>query len=408
MKGGYKNSERGILPREWVLEKLGTRATFRTGPFGSALHKSDYTNDGIPIVNPMHIIDGEIVPTRTMTVTETAAKQLDEFRLRLRDVVIGRRGDMGRCAVVGEEQVGWLCGTGSMIVRCGDQTDAGFLQRTLSSPKVISVIESCSVGSTMINLNQAVLSNLLIQFPPLPEQRAIATALSDVDALIAGLDSLIAKKRDIKQAVMQQLLTGKLRLPGFSGGWQRKRLGDIATFFSGGTPSTSMPSYYSGDIPWITSGDLNQSIISNVEGRISASGLRNSSAKMIAEDTLLIALYGATAGVVAVSKVAAAIHQAVLAICPKDDSHKFLFFKLGFVKDWLITTYTQGGQPNLSGAIVKSIELTMPSVEEQNAIANLLSDMDNELNGTINQRNKVRALKQGMMQELLTSKTRLI
>lgn len=114
---GYKPSQVGVIPEDWDVKRLGEIAAFRTGPFGSALHKSDYTNDGIPIVNPMHVVDGKIEPTRTMTITEQAAKNLSDFRLKPGEIVIGRRGDMGRCAVVQEYQLGWLCGTGSMIVR---------------------------------------------------------------------------------------------------------------------------------------------------------------------------------------------------------------------------------------------------------------------------------------------------
>ena len=233
MKPGYKQTEVGVIPVEWASIRLGECARFRTGPFGSALHKSDYTNDGIPVVNPMHIVDGGIEPTRTMTITEEAANNLADFRLKPGEIVIGRRGDMGRCAVVQPRQAGWLCGTGSMIIRCEIGTDAEFLQRVLSSPQAISAIEDGSVGTTMINLNQGTLAGLKIQLPPLPEQRAIATALSDVDGLLGGLDRLIAKKRDLKQAAMQQLLTGQTRLPGFHGEWEVKRLGDVCQIRTG-------------------------------------------------------------------------------------------------------------------------------------------------------------------------------
>ncbi|MFB1488550.1 MULTISPECIES: restriction endonuclease subunit S [unclassified Thiocapsa] len=114
---GYKPSQVGVIPEDWDVKRLGEIAAFRTGPFGSALNKSGYTNDGIPIVNPMHVVDGKIEPTRTMTITEQAAKNLSDFRLKPCEIVIGRRGEMGRCAVVQEFQLGWLCGTGSMIVR---------------------------------------------------------------------------------------------------------------------------------------------------------------------------------------------------------------------------------------------------------------------------------------------------
>jgi type I restriction enzyme S subunit len=107
----------------------------------------------------MHIVDGRIEPTRTMTITEHAAKCLSDFRMKAGEIVIARRGEMGRCAVVREHQAGWLCGTGSMIVRPLN-TDADFLQRVLSSPRAISAIEDASAGTTMVNLNQGTLAGL--------------------------------------------------------------------------------------------------------------------------------------------------------------------------------------------------------------------------------------------------------
>jgi type I restriction enzyme, S subunit len=189
LRPGYKHTAVGVVPEGWAVKKLGDMATFRTGPFGSALHKSDYTDDGVPVINPMHIIDGQIVPTQAMTIRESAAAKLTEFRLTRGEIVIGRRGDMGRCAVVQKHHHGWLCGTGSMIVRPATGLDAAFLQRVLSSPSAVSSIEDSSVGSTMVNLNQGTLSGLAVQVPPVGEQRAIAAALSSVDALLAKLDA---------------------------------------------------------------------------------------------------------------------------------------------------------------------------------------------------------------------------
>jgi restriction endonuclease S subunit len=232
VRPGYQQTDIGVIPRDWDVKSLGDCASFRTGPFGSALHKSDYIDGGVPVVNPMHINDGRIEPTRAMSITETAAKALADFRLKAGEVVIGRRGDMGRCAVVRPEQDGWLCGTGSMIVR-GRGIDEHFLQRVLSSPRAIASIEEASVGSTMVNLNQGTLARLKIPFPPITEQAAIAAALSDIDALLAGLDRLITKNLDLKQAAMQQLLTGRTRLPGFRERWTSTTLGDLLSFKNG-------------------------------------------------------------------------------------------------------------------------------------------------------------------------------
>jgi type I restriction enzyme S subunit len=211
-KGEYKQTAVGLIPQDWELRKLGEKAAFRTGPFGSALHKSDYTNDGIPIINPMHIVGSRLVPTRTMTVTDAAAKHLADFRLKPGDIVIGRRGDMGRCAVAQANQDGWICGTGSMIIRCTEGIVPEFLQRVISSPRVVSALEDGSVGSTMTNLNQGSLARLKVQLPTAEEQAAIAAVLSDMDAEIAALEARRDKTRALKQAMMQELLTGRIRL----------------------------------------------------------------------------------------------------------------------------------------------------------------------------------------------------
>jgi type I restriction enzyme S subunit len=129
---------------------------------------------------------------------------------------------------------------------------------------------------------------------------------------------------------------------------------------------------------------------------------------MIEPNTLLIALYGATSGVTAISKIGAAINQAILAIVPHQASTTFLYFRLTLMKDWLIATYTQGGQPNLSGDIVKSVDLLLPPGPEQAAIAEVLTDLDAEIAALEQRREKTRVLKQAAMQELLTGKTRLI
>ena len=220
-------------PSDWAEKGLGDLASFRTGPFGSSLHKSDYVDGGIPLVNPMHIVNGQIVPTRSMAVSPGTAERLADFALRRDDIVLGRRGEMGRCAVVSEREVGWLCGTGSLIVRPNEGVSSDFLQRVLASPQVVALIEGASVGSTMVNLNQGILRSVQIPAPPPAEQRAIAEALSDVDALIAALGALIAKKRAVKTAAMQQLLTGRQRLPGFSEEWASVVLSDVGTFTKG-------------------------------------------------------------------------------------------------------------------------------------------------------------------------------
>lgn len=408
VKPGYKQTEVGVIPEEWKSMRLGECARFRTGPFGSALHKSDYTDDGIPVVNPMHIIDGGIEPTRTMTITEQAANNLAEFRLKAGEIVIGRRGDMGRCAVIQDHQTGWLCGTGSMIIRCEKGADAEFLQRVLSSPQAISAIEDASVGTTMINLNQGTLAGLRIQLPPLPEQRSIATALSDVDGLLHGLDRLIAKKRDFNQAAMQQLLTGQTRLPGFHGEWEVKRLGNIFTISAGKSKSSYVVE--DGDY-WVC--DMGSV---STKGRLIVSKRTNYCGDFLKKGDLIMPKDDIGGGNI-IGKVGYinANHTYILGdhvYCLRalEGNPRFLAFVINShrVNSELRKKVIGSAQLGLGRKSVNEQEIQFPKTPEQTAIAEVLTEMDAELEALEQRREKTRALKQAMMQELLTGRTRLV
>lgn len=408
------------MPLTTQCEKLPlSRSTviFRTllaCPLKNGIYKSpSFHGRGLKIINMGELFANPRIGVVSMNRVELTASEAEQFRVQPGDLLFARRSlvleGAGKCSVVVETD-GPTTFESSIIRARPDPSKA--------SPIYLFYFWNSVVGQyclSLIRRQVAVagitgsdLAQLEIPLPPLPEQLAIATALSDADALIDSLERLIEKKRDIKQATMQQLLTGETRLPGFKGAWERKRLGTFATVYSGGTPLTSNTSFYGGNIPWITSTDLNQGFIHEVEGRITHLGLENSSAKMIERDTLLLALYGATAGVAAISKITAAINQAVLAILPRGLDTLFLYFKLQYLKKQIIGTFTQGGQPNLSGEIVKNLELKVPpTIEEQISIAKVLTDMDAELSALEKRRKKTILLKQGMMQELLTGRIRL-
>ena len=417
MKRGYKQTEVGVIPEDWNVDSFASvtpsngRNGIVDGPFGSNLKTIHYRKSGIPIVTSGFVTEGRFFADSYLYVDKEKFDDEKRSAVQAGDIVMAKIGARcGASAILPEwHQIGILSGNALKITVDQSRHSTFYIWQVLWNLYLRGRMEALRTVGAQPAISMAQLKQYKIPLPPFSEQRAIATVLSDVDALLAAQDKLIAKKRDIKQAAMQQLLTGKQRLPGFSGEWEVKRLGDIATFFSGGTPSTSVPSYYGGDISWITSGDLNKEVIYEVEGKITRQGLNNSSAKLIQKHTLLVALYGATAGVAALSMIEAAINQAVLAIVPRADSNVFMYYKLVYLKDWIIKTYTQGGQPNLSGNIVKSIETVMPVLlEEQTAIATVLSDMDADLTALEQQRDKTRALKQGMMQELLTGRIRLV
>jgi type I restriction enzyme S subunit len=157
-------------------------AEVQIGPFGTLLHKSDYVSGGIPLVNPMHIMRGRIVPDPTYSVSTAKLKELERYVLRVGDIVMARRGEMGRCALVGPADAGFLCGTGSMVLRVDkDKADAGFLADYIGTPEVIAELESVSAGVTMANLNQQSLRAVKARIPPLSEQKKYSASKAKIE-----------------------------------------------------------------------------------------------------------------------------------------------------------------------------------------------------------------------------------
>lgn len=186
---------------DWPKVRLGDLAAdVQIGPFGSLLHQEDYVEGGVPLINPMHIKLGRLEPDSSQSITKSKHAQLSMYHLRTGDVVMGRRGEMGRCAVVSEDLDGLLCGTGSLFVR-PDQTRATsqYLFAVLTHSSMKSHLESISLGATMPNLNKGIVAGLQINVPPLPTQQTFATRIQAIEALkakhrasLAELDALFA------------------------------------------------------------------------------------------------------------------------------------------------------------------------------------------------------------------------
>ena len=202
-----------------------------------------------------------------------------------------------------------------------------------------------------------------------------------------------------KNSCMQRVnRLAKIRFKGYDISLERKTIGDITTSFSGGTPKSSNKSYYEGDIPFIRSGEVKSK---QTELFISDEALQNSSAKMVSQGDILYALYGATSGEVAISQINGAINQAILAIKPKSGySSEFIMNYLKKEKDNILEKYLQGGQGNLSAAIVKSIELSLPSQEEQSAIGSLFRTLDDLLSSYKDNLANYQSLKTTMLSKM--------
>ena len=188
-------------PMGWEVRELKeTKSRVQIGPFGSLLHKEDYIVGGVPLVNPMHIVSGQIHVGNEQTVSEQKAATLSNYRLQTGDVVMGRRGEMGRCAIVSDTEAGMLCGTGSLFLRPHpDELSSLFLARTFSSESMKRLLEGLSQGVTMPNLNRTMIEGLKVGLPPLDLQHRFAAIVESVEqqkarqrAHLAELDTLFA------------------------------------------------------------------------------------------------------------------------------------------------------------------------------------------------------------------------
>lgn len=279
-----------------------------------------------------------------------------------------------------------------------------FLLHWFSTYEFISQMKISLEGGVRNTLSYENLSLIKIPLPSLPEQEKIAVCLSSLDELITAEKEKLELLKDHKKGLLQNLFpqegetVPKLRFPEFqnSGKWEMKRLGEIFETCSGGTPNTAVKEYYDGEIPFIRSAEISKD---RTELFISELGLKNSSAKLVKKGDLLVALYGANSGDVAISKIDGAINQAVLCL-RSEYSNEFTYHYLTLKKNWIVSRYIQGGQGNLSGSIVKSIKILFPEKNEQQKIADCLSSLDDLISA---QTQKIEALEQhkkGLLQNL--------
>ena len=320
-----------------------------------------------------------------------------EYKAKAPGVVTGRSGTIGEVTYVTQDY--WPHNT-SLWVTDFKGNHPKFVFYFLQNLR----LDRFYAGSGVPTLNRNDVHKKSVLIPALPEQKAIASLLEKWDTAIEKTEALIEAKEKRFKWLLKTLISDQQDNPE----WQKVKLGEISTCYSGGTPSTQVPEYYDGEIPFINSGDLNQRHIKSVKGMLSTLGVENSSAKFVKKNTLLMALYGATAGVVAITHIDAVINQAVLAIVVKKNHYNnFIFFGLEQIKNTLVKKYRQGGQPNLSAKIIKSIKLRLPSLPEQKRIANILDTAKQEVEFLNQLTEQYRTQKRGLMQKLLTGKWRI-
>jgi len=411
VRPGYKQTEVGIIPEEWEVKVLGE---IGEALIGLTYKPTDVRQHGTLVLRSSNIQNDTLAFEDNVFVDTVIPERI---RVRTDDVLIcvrnGSRGLIGKSALLDERTEGMTFGAFMAVYR----SQIGKLASYLFQSAILKRQINEHLGATINQITNKSLNSFRIPVPPTePEQRAIATAFSDVDGLLGGLDRLIAKKRDLKQAAMQQLLTGQTRLPGFHGEWEVKRLGDVITHcFSGATPRRSRPDFYKGNVRWITSGELNYNVINDTMEKISIEAVAETNLTIHPVGTFLMAITGleaeGTRGACAIVGAPSTTNQSCMAVFPTDDlAGEYLFHYYVFRGKFLALQYCQGTkQQSYTASLVKQLPIALPpTLPEQTAIAEVLTEMDGELAVLTHRREKTRALKQAMMQELLTGKTRLI
>lgn len=237
--------------------------------------------------------------------------------------------------------------------------------------------------------------------PTYAEQEKIASFFSTIDKKIENLTNTITSLENQKKGLLQQIFSQKLRFKDKNGNnypnWEKKKLGDITTSYSGGTPSVNVKDYYNGAIPFIKSGEIHNSF---TETFITETGLNSSSAKLVKKGDLLFALYGATSGDTSISKINGAINQAILCVRSTTLNLHYLYQLLNFYRNKLLSIYLQGGQGNFSATIFKNLIFNFPCLEEQTKIADFLSAFDHKLDNQKAQLEHWQQIKKGLLQQM--------
>ncbi|HAO79753.1 MAG TPA: restriction endonuclease subunit S [Verrucomicrobia subdivision 3 bacterium] len=420
VKHGYKQTEVGVIPEDWEVDQLGTIAFLERGKFTARPRNQPKFFGG----DYSFIQTGDITNSNgnITTYTQTLnAEGLRVSKLFPRDTlfftIAANIGDVGIAAFE-------TAATDSVIaISPKPRIEKRWLYHSLKKRK--KIFEGLATQNAQLNINLEKLRPYSLAVPPLAEQRAIAGALSDVDALLGVLDQLIAKKRDLKQAAMQQLLTGQTRLPGFHGEWAVKRLGDLFNF-SGGY-SASRDQLSNEGHCYLHYGDIHGATKTFVDARAEYQDipklnipLKRVSSKSMLEDGDVVFVdaseddEGTSRHVVVVNKdnipFISGLHTIVAKSKTDELAHQFrrYCFQMSAIRQQFLFYAVGTKVSGISKTNIAKLTMPVPKAAEQTAIAEVLTDLDAELAALEQRRAKTRALKQGMMQELLTGRTRLV
>jgi len=430
LREGYKQTEIGVIPEDWDVIKLGDITSYTKG---FAFKSADYTKDGVRIIRVSDTLFDKITNKTPVFIDSSKVNEFKKWSLYTNDLILSTVGSkppmydsmVGNVVRVTNKHCGSLLNQNAVFLRVKKEYSQVYLYYCFKREEYIEHIEKIYRG----NANQASITlvelfKYEIPLPPtLEEQKAIATALSDVDHLITNLNDLIAKKKAIKQGAMQRLLTpphlGGKRLSGFDGEWVEKSLGALCLLITKGTTPTSIGMNFTDEgVNFIKAESISKVglIIPDKVAHINVDTHDLLSRSKMQENDVLFTIAGVLGriGIITKDILPANTNQAVAIIRLKKDYNNhtrfiFHYLRTNFIAKHIEAISVQGAQANFSLTDLNNLPMVIPnSMVEQEAIANVLTDIDKELEELETKKQKYQDIKQGMMQELLTGKTRLV
>ena len=386
----------------WEQRKLGEVATFGGGHTPSMSDSDNYEGGNVLWVTSQdvksHYLDGT-----TTQITEKGAKELTLYPAGSL-VMVTRSGILRHTLPVAELRKPSTVNQDIRVILPQENYYGQWLLQFFISRNKELLLEFGKTGTTVESVDFSKMRDMVLLTPSLPEQQQIGRYFARLDNLITLHQRKYDKLCVLKKSMLDKMfpkggsLYPEIRFAGFTDPWEQRKLGELTESYSGGTPAAGESEFYGGSIPFIRSAEI---AAESTELFLTEKGYESSSARMVKPGDVLYALYGATSGEVAVSRQKGAINQAILAILPRDDCDaRYITAWLRKQKGYIVTTYLQGGQGNLSGVIVKNLEVFIPSLPEQQKIGFMLSHLDSLI--TLHQRKLelLRNIKKSMLDKM--------
>jgi len=414
---GYKQTEVGVIPQDWKIVSIFELAEKRKSLFddGDWIEAEHISERGVRLIQTGNIGVGEFKFEPKKYIFEDSFDLLKCKVIQVGDLLISRLAHpAGRSCVlpdIGEKKM--ITSVDVTIFRPSSNiANRIYLQNLFSASRWLKLVENNSGGTTHKRIARSTMGKLVIGLPSINEQKAIANSFNDIDDFIGSLNSVIAKKRNIKQGTMQELLTGKTRLSGFSGEWEVKQLNHLCSDIKRGAsprPITN-PKWFDNNsqIGWVRISDATSAkrYLLETKQKLSGEGVQRS--RYIPKGNLIMSIC-ATVGRPIQTQIDVCIHDGFVIFENIFIDQNFLYYVLCDLEPRWSDKGQTGSQMNLNTELIKSTEISLPSdLSEQEAIAEVLSDMDAEIAALEERLEKAKAIKQGMMQQLLTGKIRLI